>query len=63
MVYGVNNTELGINEILQLIELTLGEGDFSKYYIYQRFIYNIDTVKPPNSHTPNSYTYRIFTAF
>ena len=26
MVYGVNNLELGINDILQLIELTLGEG-------------------------------------
>ena len=28
MVYGVNNLELGINDILQLIELTLGEGKF-----------------------------------
>ena len=27
MVYGVNNLELGINDILQLIELTLGEGN------------------------------------
>ena len=27
MVYGVNNIELGINETLQLIELTLGEGE------------------------------------
>ena len=37
MVYGVNNTEFGINEILQLIELTLGEGEFLKYYMYQMF--------------------------
>ena len=28
MLYGVNNIELGINDILQLIELTLGEGYF-----------------------------------
>ena len=27
MLYGVNNLELGINDILQLIELTLGEGE------------------------------------
>ena len=27
MVYGINNLELGINDILQLIELTLGEGE------------------------------------
>ena len=26
MLYGVNNIDLGINDILQLIELTLGEG-------------------------------------
>ena len=26
MLYGVNQLELGINDILQLIELTLGEG-------------------------------------
>ena len=26
MIYGVNEIELGINEILQLIELALGEG-------------------------------------
>ena len=29
MVYGVNNLELGINDILQLIELTLGEGNLN----------------------------------
>ena len=28
MIYGVNKVELGINDILQLIELTLGEGKF-----------------------------------
>ena len=27
MLYGVNNIELKINDILQLIELTLGEGE------------------------------------
>ena len=26
MIYGVNKEELGINDLLQLIELTLGEG-------------------------------------
>ena len=26
MIYGVNEIELGINDILQLIELTLGQG-------------------------------------
>ena len=28
MIYGVNMLELGINEVLQLIELTLGEGKY-----------------------------------
>ena len=36
MLYGVNTSELGINETLQIIELTLGEGDSLKY-IYQMF--------------------------
>ena len=27
MVYQVNQSELGINEVLQLIELTYGEGE------------------------------------
>ena len=30
MIYGVNKIELGINDILQLIEVTLGEGELSK---------------------------------
>ena len=31
MIYGVNKIELGINDILQLIELTLGEGKLLSY--------------------------------
>ena len=30
MIYGVNKIELGINDILQLIEVTLGEGELLK---------------------------------
>ena len=37
MIYGVNNIELGINDILQLLELTLGEGKL--YLFYTFFIY------------------------
>ena len=29
-MYDVNKTELGINDVLQLIELTLGEGELLK---------------------------------
>merc|ERR1712227_1027907 len=32
MLYGVNNLELSINDILQPIELTLGEGHFGSEY-------------------------------
>ena len=31
MIYGVNNIELEINDVLQLIELTLGEGELFRY--------------------------------
>ena len=33
MMYGVNNIELGIDDILQLIELTLGEGELQICYL------------------------------
>ena len=39
MVYGVNNLELGINDILQLIELTLGEGNLNILSLKKRFDY------------------------
>ena len=37
MVYGVNNLELEINDILQLIELTLGEGNLNISSLKKRF--------------------------
>ena len=39
MVYGVNNIDLGINDILQLIELTLGEGNLNISSLKKRFDY------------------------
>ena len=44
MVYGVNNIELGINDILQLMELTLGEGELHILSLKKRFdyLYNIN---------------------
>ena len=34
MIYQVNQDELGINEVLQLIELTYGEGKSSNEIIF-----------------------------
>ena len=33
MVYQVNQTELGVNQVLQLIEVTLGEGIIEFLYV------------------------------
>ena len=38
MIYQVNQAELGINELLQLIELTYGEG---KSFSYKNFCNNL----------------------
>ena len=37
----MNNIELGINEILQLLELTLGEGKLYILYLYVKFYVSI----------------------
>ena len=42
MLYGVNNIDLGINVILQLMELNFGEGKLKIVYIFlYLFIYYI----------------------
>ena len=38
MLYGVNNIDLGINVILQLMELNFGEGKLEIIYIFFIFI-------------------------
>ena len=39
MIYQVNHVELGINQVLQLIELIYGEGKLLS--VYNLFVYNI----------------------
>ena len=31
MMYNVNKLELGINDLLQLVEIVLGEGELAQY--------------------------------
>ena len=40
MVYQVNEVELGINQVLQLIEVTLGEGKLCHINYFLIYVYN-----------------------
>ena len=35
MIYQMNPFELGINQVLQLIELSYGEGEFNNFSIFK----------------------------
>ena len=53
MVYQVNQTEVGVNQVLQLIEVTLGEGIFKFRYImkYELFTPTLSGFKILNDTT------------